>query len=78
MTYRPISLVLTLLAVLAPGALVTAGPASCDNRVNNNFRKLLECVTVDGVRQHQAAFQTIANACPDPPPACSPGTRSGS
>jgi Zn-dependent M28 family amino/carboxypeptidase len=36
--------------------------ASCDNRVNNTFSKLLECVTLDGVRSHQAAFQAIADA----------------
>ncbi len=35
---------------------------SCDTRVNNNFAKLLECVTLDGVREHQAVFQAIADA----------------
>ncbi len=35
---------------------------SCDTRVNNNPAKLLECVTLDGVREHQAALQAIANA----------------
>ncbi|MBC7876817.1 MAG: M20/M25/M40 family metallo-hydrolase [Anaerolineales bacterium] len=44
----------------APAAM--AGPASCDSRVNNTHSKLLECVTLDGVRAHQAAFQTIADA----------------
>ena len=34
----------------------------CENRTNNTYRKLLECVTVDGVREHQAAFQAIADA----------------
>ncbi len=41
---------------------VTAGPASCDQRVNNTHAKLLECVTLAGVREHQAAFQAIADA----------------
>ena len=39
-----------------------AGSASCETRVNNNSKKLLECVTLDGVRTHQAAFQAIADA----------------
>ena len=34
---------------------------SCENRNNNTQNKLLECVTVDGVRAHQAAFQAIAD-----------------
>jgi Zn-dependent M28 family amino/carboxypeptidase len=40
----------------------TQGAAACNNRVNNNFNKLLECMTVDGVRGHQAALQAIATA----------------
>ncbi len=40
----------------------TAGPNGCDTRVNNTHAKLLECVTVDGVRAHQAALQAIADA----------------
>ncbi len=39
-----------------------AGPESCDQRVNNTHAKLLECVTLDGVREHQATFQAIADA----------------
>lgn len=35
---------------------------SCESRVNNTFNKLLECVTLEGVRKHQAAFQAIADA----------------
>jgi aminopeptidase Y len=41
---------------------VLAGPESCDVRVNNTFQKLLDCVTLEGVRQHQAALQAIADA----------------
>jgi aminopeptidase Y len=47
-------------AWLAPGAV--AGPEACDVRVNNTHAKLAECVTVAGVREHQAAFQRIADA----------------
>lgn len=39
-----------------------AAPQACNVRVNNTFAKLLECVTLDGVRAHQAALQTIADA----------------
>ncbi len=41
---------------------VAAGFAACDTRVNNTHAKLLECVTLAGVREHQAAFQAIADA----------------
>ena len=52
-----------LLAVGLPAA-ANAGPASasCDTRVNNTVAKLLECVTLAGVREHQAALQAIADA----------------
>lgn len=36
--------------------------ATCDNRVNNTFDKLLDCMTVERVRAHQAALQAIADA----------------
>lgn len=36
--------------------------ASCGSRVNNTVDKLLECVTLEGVRSHQAALQAIADA----------------
>ena len=52
--------VLVLLLAAVPIAL--AGDEACDTRVNNTFAKLLECVTLDGVREHQAAFQAIADA----------------
>jgi len=41
---------------------VFAGPNSCAERVNNTHEKLLECVTIDGVRRHQAALQAVADA----------------
>ena len=44
----------------APAAL--AGPAACDTRVNNTHAKLAECITLAGVREHQAALQKIADA----------------
>jgi len=39
----------------------SAGPSSCLSSTSNNFKKLLECVTLQGVREHQAAFQQIAD-----------------
>jgi Zn-dependent M28 family amino/carboxypeptidase len=38
------------------------GSPACDHRNNNTFEKLLECVTLGGVRQHQNALQAIADA----------------
>jgi hypothetical protein len=51
-----------LIALFLIVPLALAGEGACDERVNNTFDKLLECVTVEGVRQHQAAFQAIADA----------------
>jgi Zn-dependent M28 family amino/carboxypeptidase len=49
-----------------------AVPQSCDHQANNTYQKLLDCVTLEGVREHQAAFQAIADANDDP---FYPGTR---
>jgi Zn-dependent M28 family amino/carboxypeptidase len=50
-------------AVLLPTGTATAGNnQACENRSNNSYRKVLECVTLEGVREHQAAFQAIADA----------------
>lgn len=57
-----LSLVLVLVASLAAMSVVLAGSEACDTRVNNTFNKLLECVTVEGAREHQAALQAIADA----------------
>jgi aminopeptidase Y len=48
--------------VLGTAAGAPAGPSACDTRVNNTHAKLLECVTLDGAREHQAALQAIADA----------------
>ena len=63
-----------LLAVaLLPGQAAAAAPAkACEKRANNTYEKLLGCVTLDGVREHQEAFQAIADANDDP---FYPGTR---
>jgi aminopeptidase Y len=57
---------LGILALLGSSLVLTAGPkldaASCDTQVNNTYKKLLGCVTLDGARAHQAALQQIADA----------------
>jgi Zn-dependent M28 family amino/carboxypeptidase len=55
-----VAAVAALLAT-APGA-TAKGKRACDDRANVTYRALLECVTLDGVRAHQAAFQAIADA----------------
>ena len=49
---------------LLPGGAALAAPsqAGCGSRTNNTYDKLLECVRVEGVREHQAALQAIADA----------------
>ena len=57
-----------LVVTAAIFAAVTVTPAigtdaaSCDTQTNNTYKKLLDCVTLDGVRAHQAEFQAIADA----------------
>ena len=58
-----------LLAALLPGQAVAQ---ACETRTNNTYEKLLGCVTLEGVREHQQAFQDIADANDDP---FYPGTR---
>ena len=43
-----------------PAAL--AAPDACSTRVNDTHAKLAECITLAGVREHQAALQRIADA----------------
>jgi Zn-dependent M28 family amino/carboxypeptidase len=56
--------VAALLLSILPGAAVAAAPAqtACDIRTNNTYTRLLECVRVEGVREHQAALQAAADA----------------
>jgi Zn-dependent M28 family amino/carboxypeptidase len=56
-----VGILLAALAVLHLPSDATAAPA-CGKRVNNTQQKLLECVTLNGVRAHQAALQAIADA----------------
>jgi Zn-dependent M28 family amino/carboxypeptidase len=60
------------LALATPGS--AAGPTTgCENRTNNTYDKLLGCVTLEGVREHQAALQAIADANSGTRAAATPG-----
>ena len=61
-----------LSAALVPSPAAAQSGNACANRANNTYSKLLGCVTLDGVREHQSAFQAIADASDDP---VYPGTR---
>ena len=60
------SLLAAAAATIAAAVPVTAAAApsdnGCANRNNNQYSKLLECVRVEGVKQHLAALQAIADA----------------
>ena len=46
-------------------AAVAAPDARCDNKTINSVRKMLDCVAVDAILEHQEAFQEIADANDD-------------
>jgi aminopeptidase Y len=54
------TIVLCAFLGLLPGVTL-AQAQQCATRANNTFDKLLECVTLEGVRAHQAALQVVAN-----------------
>ncbi|EWT03185.1 peptidase M28 [Intrasporangium oryzae NRRL B-24470] len=59
------SLTAGCLALAAAGTIASsagAAPTTCASRVNSTVDKLLECVDLAGVREHQAALQAIADA----------------
>jgi Zn-dependent M28 family amino/carboxypeptidase len=62
----------SLIALTLPSSAAAISRVACENRTNTTYSSLLECVTVEGVRQHQAAFQAIADANDDE---FYPGTR---
>ena len=77
---RPLRAGLLLVAALAAAASLLVTPAvaappqvACDNRTNNTYDKLLECVRLEGVRAHQAALQAIADANGGTRAAATPG-----
>ena len=69
----PVAVLGLLMAMLLPAPAAVAAPGNaCDTRANNTYQKLLDCVTLEGVREHQAALQKIADNSTDP---VYPGTR---
>ncbi|HEY5881731.1 MAG TPA: hypothetical protein VIU11_22670, partial [Nakamurella sp.] len=63
----PVAMTGLLLTVLLPATAAQAKPGNaCENRNNNTYAKLLECVTLEGVRAHQEQFQKIADSNDDP------------
>ncbi len=48
--------------VFTNAALAQVSQRACDRRNNNTYQKLTECIRLDQVRAHQAAFQAIADA----------------
>jgi Zn-dependent M28 family amino/carboxypeptidase len=77
---RPLRAGFLLVAAVAAAAFLLVRPAvgappqlACDTRTNNTYEKLLECVTLEGVREHQAAFQAIADANGGTRAAATPG-----
>ena len=62
-----------LVALMLPASGALAAPGGgCENRNNNTYDKLLGCVTLEGVSEHQQALQDIADKNLDP---FYPGTR---
>jgi Zn-dependent M28 family amino/carboxypeptidase len=59
--YSIATLLIAITTLIAGTLDANAKGKSCAKRVNNTHSKLLECVTIDGVRAHQAAFQTAAD-----------------
>ena len=58
-----IAIVALAAAAMMPAGAAAAPPqADCDERANNTYPKILECIRLDQVRAHQAALQSIANA----------------
>lgn len=55
-----------LVALALPATAVAAPGNACEKRANNSYDKLLECVTLEGVQEHLAAFQEIADNSTDP------------
>ncbi|MGC5221762.1 M28 family peptidase [Micromonospora sp. DT81.3] len=53
------------LALVPAGGAFAAPPQACDTRTNNTYEKLLSCVTVEGVLEHEEALQAIADANDD-------------
>src|ERR1044072_1143929 len=61
---RWVALIALAVVAMVPAGEAVAAPAqnACEVRDNNTYPKILECMRLDGVREHQAALQAIADA----------------
>ena len=50
-----------LLGLVSTATPALAGPTACDNRTNNTYAKLLECMTARRRHEHLSEFQKIAD-----------------
>ena len=68
-----VAAVAAALFLLVTPAVAAPPQKACESRTNNTYGKLLECVRVDEVREHQAALQAIADANGGTRAAATPG-----
>src|SRR5829696_8555841 len=69
----PVAVLGLALAAVLPVQAAGAAPVNpCYENVNNTYNRLLDCMTLDGVREQQAQLQKIADGNQDP---YYPGTR---
>ena len=63
---RRIAATLAAFGIVLVGLVATTAPVEADRgctvRTNDSLRKVLDCVTLDGVLEHEQAFQEIADA----------------
>jgi Zn-dependent M28 family amino/carboxypeptidase len=60
-TFALVTLALAGVLLLPGTAAAAPSQAGCDARTNNTYPKLLECIRLSEVREHQAALQAIAD-----------------
>ena len=70
-SYGSIALLLGVISFTPLSAM--AQPHDCDTMPNDTFGKITKCVTVEGVREHQKAFQEIADKYGDVRASGTPG-----
>ena len=62
----PLVLAALVVALVAPASTALAARANvCETRSNATYKQALACMTLEGVREHQAALQAIADANED-------------
>jgi Zn-dependent M28 family amino/carboxypeptidase len=60
-TFAGVLVAAALAGSFLPASAEAKPGTGCEQRNNNQYDKLLECVTLAGVREHQAALQAIAD-----------------